>query len=236
MSNNLSRSVFSADTDKENIENSSIEKSMDDALFAQMRADLRAAVAVSAPHIQHRVVKQFTSHVDIVPTLLSMWNIDEESTGEVLRQNFTKVVSLPGSDLSPLIYGEADDDMSREVYMSTQDEISRGSNHYSATWVTILPKILLPWVPFGTFKPIEGSRYVESIRLYDGETLDGTPNEWSFMRYYDPDGKTPEEYRLYRLNDDGFEVKDLSQQNKMRVERYKQKMSHWREYYQERNE
>lgn len=190
---------------------------------------------ISGPDIEHRVVKQFTSHVDIVPTLLSLWNIDEKSTSEVLKESFSKVVPLPGMDLSPLIYGETEDDMNRELYMSTEDEISRGSNNYSATWVTILPKVLLPWVPFGKFEPIKGSRHVEAIRLYDGEAINGKRNEWSFMRYYDPDGIEPDDYRLYRLNTDRFEVKDLSHLFKVRIERYKKKMSFWREYYQHRN-
>ena len=96
-----------------------------------------------------------------------------------------------------------------------------------------LPSWLLPFIPFGTFEPIKGSRYVESIRLYDELFLE-KPNEWSFMRYWDPDEKEPDEYRLYRLNGDGYEVRDLSRQNVGRVERYKQKLEQWRSYYHER--
>ena len=46
-----------------------------------------------------------TSHVDLVPTLLAAAGIDESVAAEVLRQSFSEVHPLPGSNLMPVVDG-----------------------------------------------------------------------------------------------------------------------------------
>ena len=195
---------------------------------------------ISGPGIKPGIVKQFVGHVDVLPTILGLLNIDANETLQKLENNFTKALPLLGRDLSGILFDDEQEDFSRVVYSRTEDDISHGKNNYALTWYNLLPRWMLPLVPFGTFKPIQGSRFVESIRFYE------RGKRWSFMRYWDPDGKNPDVYRLYNLDDDGFEVNNLLQnfdsinllESKIRDHerfvtfvRYKTKLKRWREFY-----
>jgi len=72
-----------------------------------------------------RSVSSPTSHVDLVPTLLSAAGIDEQATADELRSSFSEVHPLTGRNLMPLVDG-AEEDQRRSVYIMTRDNMPEG--------------------------------------------------------------------------------------------------------------
>jgi len=69
-----------------------------------------------------------TSHVDLVPTLLSAAGIDPSELVDGLRERFTEVHPLPGRDLMDLVgSGESADD-ARAAYLMTRDNMMEGDS------------------------------------------------------------------------------------------------------------
>ena len=66
-----------------------------------------------------------TSHVDLVPTLLSAAGIDEQATADELRSSFSEVHPLPGRNLMPVVDGTEEDEH-RSVYIMTRDNMPEG--------------------------------------------------------------------------------------------------------------
>ena len=69
-----------------------------------------------------------TSHIDIVPTLLSAAGIDEAMTTSVLQESFTEVHPLPGTNLMPVVDGAATPNPNRTVYLMTRDNMLEGDS------------------------------------------------------------------------------------------------------------
>ena len=72
-----------------------------------------------------RSVSSPTSHVDLVPTLLSAAGIDEQATADELRSSFSEVHPLPGRNLMPVVDGTEEDEH-RSVYIMTRDNMPEG--------------------------------------------------------------------------------------------------------------
>ena len=80
---------------------------------------------VGAHASEPRVVSAPTSHVDLVPTLLSAAGVDVTAVAATLSGSFSEVHPLPGRDLMPIVHGApADDD--RAVYIMTRDNMLEG--------------------------------------------------------------------------------------------------------------
>ena len=75
-----------------------------------------------------RAVDAPTSHVDLVPTLLSAAGIDAASAAEELRGSHTEVHPLPGRDLMEVVDGNAEPDGDRSVYLMTRDNMPEGDS------------------------------------------------------------------------------------------------------------
>ena len=73
-----------------------------------------------------------TSHVDLVPTLLSAAGIDAAEAAAELRRSHTEVHPLPGRDLMGVVDGVAEPDRSRHVYLMTRDNMPEGDSGASA--------------------------------------------------------------------------------------------------------
>ncbi len=78
-----------------------------------------------------RLIEAPTSHVDLVPTLLSAAGIGVETTSEQLARSFSEVHDLPGRDLMGVVDGGAPDD-ARAVYLMTRDNMLEGDTGLSA--------------------------------------------------------------------------------------------------------
>ena len=77
------------------------------------------------------IIDMPTSHVDILPTLLSAAGIDIGRVGSELARRFSEFHPLPGRDLMPVVDG-ADSDPNRTVYLMTRDNIMEGDTGASA--------------------------------------------------------------------------------------------------------
>ncbi len=69
-----------------------------------------------------------TSHVDLLPTLLTAAGIDQHSVADELRAAFTECHPLPGRDLLPIVDDPASADPDRTVYMITRDNMLEGDS------------------------------------------------------------------------------------------------------------
>ncbi len=87
-------------------------------VIARVGSKATAGRAVDAP----------TSHVDLVPTLLSAAGIDAASATEELRASHTEVHPLPGRDLMGVVDGDAEPDRDRAVYLMTRDNMPEGDS------------------------------------------------------------------------------------------------------------
>jgi arylsulfatase A-like enzyme len=67
-----------------------------------------------------------TSHIDVVPTLLSAAGIDAGVVADEFTRRFTEVHPLPGRDLMPVIDGAGHLPPDRAVYLMTRDNILEG--------------------------------------------------------------------------------------------------------------
>ena len=67
-----------------------------------------------------------TSHVDLLPTLLSVAGLDQQELAQQLAADFSEVHRLPGRDLTPLLAGIEPSDRTRAIYMMTRDNVLEG--------------------------------------------------------------------------------------------------------------
>ncbi|WP_337189737.1 sulfatase-like hydrolase/transferase [Bacillus dakarensis] len=71
--------------------------------------------------------KMLTSHVDVIPTLLSLAGISIQEVQDKLREDHSEVQPLVGRDLTPLLYGNEEFPRANEpLYFMTDDEFSKG--------------------------------------------------------------------------------------------------------------
>ena len=151
-----------------------------------------------------------TSHVDLIPTLLGLAEIDVARAQKEVSKGHNETQPLVGRDLSPVLTGKQDPNRSTSpLYFMTDDEISKGQNQNN---------------------PVTGKPYHSVVQPNHVETviaaIDGPDGEqvWKYSRYFDNpqfwsspfqqnqvtvDGKTitkkkplPAEFEMYNVNAD----------------------------------
>ncbi len=174
-----------------------------------------------------RVKDIYTSHADIVPTLLGLLNIKEEDVAPKLKQQFSKVHHLVGKDQSPIIRLEEVVEEGRIVYSISQDNVSDGENRISKLTGFKPDENLFPGVEFPPteFPVISGRSHVEAIRFMEGN------HRWAFHRYYDPTNPSDEEFFLYDAEVDPLEVINLVEEDAELFTRFKNLLQEQREYH-----
>ncbi len=201
--------------------------------FAIARVDASGAAVGGA-----RRISSPTSHVDLVPTLLSAAGIDEAAVADELRAEFTEVHPLPGQDLLPIVDGRADtaapDVTGRTVYLMTRDNMPEGDTGASGVArqmdrVDDAPGPLRIQVAAHVASNIEG---VVS-RVDDTDAPGGAGHLWKLVRTFDDPGAwtepgvrqlasdgiggpqwrtrvLPDEWELYDLDADPVEADNRS--------------------------
>jgi arylsulfatase A-like enzyme len=114
-----------------------------------------------------------TSHVDLIPTLMGLAEINLERATAGVMQHHTSARPLPGRDLSGLIAGGAPaDSLASPIYFMTEDQISRGLTQAN----------VLTGEPFESLRPPSS---IESVvaTLPTGEG--GSPELWKLNHYYE---------------------------------------------------
>jgi len=119
-----------------------------------------------------------TSHVDIVPTLLAAAGINEATAGAVLRQSFSEVHPLPGTNLMPVIDDPALADPNRPVYMMTRDNMPEGDSGASGV-ARRLGRVDRPPMPLRIQVPAHVAANFEGLV----HRVDGTL--WKLVRTFD---------------------------------------------------
>lgn len=180
------------------------------------------------------IAAQPTSHVDLVPTLLSAAGIDAVAAAEELRGSFSEVHDLPGRDLMELVDDPEAGDPNRAVYLMTRDNILEGDT--SASGVAIrLGRAKNPPLPLRIQVPAHVGANFEGLvaNVDEHEVAGGAGHLWKLVRTFDDpatwtepgvrhlasDGPGGPEYRtepladqweLYDLVDDPIEVHNRS--------------------------
>jgi len=157
---------------------------------------IRVPLWISGPGIAptDEGVSIATSHVDLLPTLLGLAQIDREAAAAGVAHHHVESQPLVGRDLSLLVHGEADETIYDDaIYFMTEDEISRGLN--TTNRFTGAP-----------YDPVEGACKVESVITRMATGPDGAPELWKLNRYYDVlDDDEGVEWELYNLTADPTE-------------------------------
>jgi choline-sulfatase len=114
---------------------------------------------------QARSVDSLTSHIDLLPTLPGLADLDPEPLRQQLAQNHSDALPLVGRDLSPLVLGEVAS-VDDPLYFMTDDDPSRGLNQDNWTGIA--------------YNSVAQPNHIESViaRLGDG-------NVWKHTHYFD---------------------------------------------------
>lgn len=158
-----------------------------------------------------------TSHLDVLPTLLGLADIDANKTREALAVNHTEAQPLVGKDLSPLISqmakGESPSETEQTVYFMTDDQVSLGLQQTNAlnqpyraiiqpnsveTAITRAPNAN------GEMKLWKISRYFDNPRFSIGVGNADAPYTDQATEF-----PVPDEWECYNLDDDPLENNNL---------------------------
>ncbi|MGD6776792.1 sulfatase-like hydrolase/transferase [Sutcliffiella horikoshii] len=113
-----------------------------------------------------------TSHVDVLPTMLGLADIDAEEIQQQLKRDHTEVHPLVGRDLTPLLMGKNKFYRANEpLYFMSDDDVTQGPNQVSATGEP--------------YHAVIQPNHMEAIitKISTGEN--GTKEIWKLTRYYD---------------------------------------------------
>ena len=124
-----------------------------------------------------------TSHIDLVPTLLSAAGIDQGAVGEQLGSSFSELHPLPGYDLMPVIDGDTAD-ADRTVYAITRDNMPEGDSGASGV-ARRLGRIDKQPPPLRIQVPAHVAANFESIVGRVDQSDGGDGHLWKLVRSFD---------------------------------------------------
>ncbi|MFD0698547.1 sulfatase-like hydrolase/transferase [Paenibacillus sp. GCM10027628] len=172
-----------------------------------------------------------TSHVDLLPTLLGLANIDVPAIQNRLRHTFSEVRSFVGRDHSPLIMGQTKSDPVEEpIYFMIDDDVTRGQHQINPLGIPY-PSVIQPNHIETVIASIHRNNTKELwkySRYFDNDQFWSHPGDTDVIAYPiagppAPDGSqvtlyttsvktkpVPEEYELYNLTADPLETCNLA--------------------------
>ncbi|CAA0118569.1 Choline-sulfatase [Mycolicibacterium vanbaalenii] len=135
-----------------------------------------------------RSVSAPTSHVDLVPTLLSAAGVDVDAVAATLAESFSEVHPLPGRDLMPVVDGAPGDD-TRAVYLMTRDNVLEGDTGASGV-ARALRLTANPPAPLRIRIPAHTAANFEGLvaRVADDAAPGGAGHLWKLVRTFDDPG------------------------------------------------
>ena len=172
------------------------------------------------------ITKIPTSHIDLIPTAMSLAGLDEKEISSKLAPHFSELHPLPGKDLSPLLENPEESELqSRAVYFMTRDNFlegdtlasamarrfGQGENPPSPMKIQVPPHVATNFE--GIVSDMNGSLW-KITRVFDD------PETWSqphiaHLASSGPLGNTyrtkplPDQWELYNLTNDPIEVTNL---------------------------
>jgi len=195
---------------------------------------LRVPVVFSSPSVNPeqdtmKSVTQFTSHIDILPTLLGFTQYSSAEQQHKLgidinRNDDQTYIPLPGANLVPTLHdpdkaihfsGVEMDEERNEILFITDDTIT---NHLAGQAPTRAYNQFLEAVedyratqPRLQSGPVVQPNHIRCIKWKvtssDNESLNGTT--WKLARYWDPAGKEDQQWEFYNMDQDPSERTNL---------------------------
>ncbi len=117
-------------------------------------------------------ISTLTSHVDILPTILGLADIDTKKIQQELKRSHTEVHPLVGRDLSPMIICDKDFERSNEsIYFMTDDDVTKGPDQNTVLGIP--------------YESVIQPNHVETViaKLKTGN--DNKEEVWKYSRYFD---------------------------------------------------
>lgn len=115
---------------------------------------------------------ELTSHVDILPTILGLANIDQKDAQNQLMNSHTEVHPLVGRDLSPLVVHDKDFERSNEpIYFMTDDDVTKGLNQQSVLGIP--------------YESVIQPNHIETVIVKLKTGKDDQEEIWKYSRYFD---------------------------------------------------
>jgi arylsulfatase A-like enzyme len=126
---------------------------------------------------------KLTTHVDLLPTLLSLANIDVKETQKKLKESHCEVRHLVGQDLSPLLFSKSTNDEKytvkpEAILFVTNDNVFTGQNQF-----TITGKPYRSVIQPSSIQTIITRRNFSSKK--DEKKEKDEKQIWKYSRYYD---------------------------------------------------
>ncbi|OXM17265.1 sulfatase-like hydrolase/transferase [Paenibacillus herberti] len=174
---------------------------------------------------QPRSLQSLTSHVDLLPTMLGLANIEISELQSSLQNSFSEVRPFVGRDLSPLIV-ETNQTLVMEtpIYFMTDDDVTRGQNqtnvlgrHYSSVvQPNHVETVIAPLYRNNKQEIWKLSRYFDNVDFWSQPGVmdnisqpigDPALGQWETLTKTQP---VPDEYELYNLTEDPLEMYNLA--------------------------
>lgn len=160
----------------------------------------RVPFYISNPHLfpQQVEVDTLSSHVDVLPTLLSFAGINTRRAQKLLAKTHSEARPLAGKALVPYMLKNSssmdkyNDDL---VLFTSDDEISKGAEQ--TTTIAQQP-----------YEPVIQPNHIESIVVKLKKK--GIETKWKYSRYWDPSGQAADEHEMYNLTEDPGEQRNLA--------------------------
>lgn len=171
---------------------------------------------------QQRNVDTLTSHVDLLPTMLGLANVNVEEVQSRLHKKFSEARPLVGCDLTPQIVDQDYSAPAEEpIYFMTDDDVTRGQHQVnllgeaypSVSQPNHIETIIMNMNPNGKKELWKLSRYFDNVQFWSQPGV----KDVTLQPASSPHGKeqvktqpVPDEYELYNLTDDPLETRNLA--------------------------
>lgn len=187
---------------------------------------IHVPLVISTPafHNKPTQTETLTSHVDILPTLLGLADIDATKIQQKLKSNHTEARPLVGRNLTPLINGKTSFPRADEpIYFMTEDNVFKGLNQTNLITGNPYQAVKQPSSIEAVIVKLKTGQHHEKeiwkfARYFDNPQFWSNPNV-SDITYVDNNGcieeivKTkpvPDQYELYNLTQDPLETNNLA--------------------------
>ena len=111
-----------------------------------------------------------TSHIDILPTILSLTHVDKNKTLLELKKSHTEAIEPVGRDLTPIMFSDKiPANLYEGIYFMTDDNVTNGLNQVTLTGLT--------------YKCVQQPSSIETIVTYIKDSRD-VNEKWKLSMYF----------------------------------------------------
>jgi len=167
---------------------------------------IRVPFIVYGPGICPGERNLLTSHVDIVPTILSLLDVNVKKISKKLEKKYFEMKDFVGTDLKPTIYGEAMPNLPQ--YFMTDDNVLKGLNQQGIAGP--YPEVEQP-ASVSTVIAQIGNKIFKYSVYFDNPQFAGSPAQVRpTQQQIQTAVSTPRQFELYNLTDDPFEMNNIA--------------------------